>query len=180
MSRREARRLIAAAVPSRRVGSKMKKIITMLLVASTVGGCGFGMYAKMPDLYATPWRAIEVSYVVHTNLTEVARTWSSTNQPTLDRLQQSLEIHRGGDLWGYSGSSFHKIQLEMQNGREFQMDISGKNQMGLNDYEVLKTGFHVELTSKFRDTLTTVIEEETGETPVFYHTPQCCEEHRNQ
>lgn len=160
---------------------KNKKIFIILgVVAILIIGVfyffGPGLIKKVPDLHKSKWQSISVKYLPDDDQIDnwepndtvlIFEQWSTTDQTMLDQLQESFAVLDSGDLWGYSTMDFNKIELELANGRKYVLHFSTATQMVLNDYEKIKTGFKIDVTFDFYNTLKSMIKADTNE-PVFF------------
>ena len=143
--------------------SRISISVILCIVSLTLGGCRTLMYAKVPDLHNSKWESITVEYLVNTDSGQQRKTWSTADQSVLYQLQQSLKITRSGDLWGYGTMTSNKSDLELADGRKYVLHINSETQLCLNDYEMIKTGWGLDASPSFKNTLETQIESETKE-----------------
>jgi hypothetical protein len=149
---------------------KAKKLIgiSVAIGVLSLNGC-WTMQAKMPDLHSAKWKSLEVEYLVKTDSGEERKVWSTADPTVLDRLQKSLKIASGGDLWGYGTMTSNKIGLELANGRKYILHVNSDTQLCLNDYEKAKTGWGIHATADFQQTLKQLIKTATKEDVSWYH-----------
>lgn len=160
---------------------KKKYIISIILLLIISFGYwivsnDFFMYEKVPNLYDTRWKSISVEYLFDKCSIKNKETWSTTDQQILNKIQESLHIKYSGDLWGYAsvgsvdrnGDTFNKIDLELNDGRKYELDFGSETEMGLDDHEITETGFRLEVTSDFHDVLKEIIQN-TQKRPIYLY-----------
>lgn len=150
--------------------NKTLLIIGVIIVFAIVLFFFFGKelyYSEPPNLHESRWKSITVEYQTEENKSE-KQVWTTTDQIILDQLQASFKVIGGGDLWGYAIMTSNKIKLELVNGLKYELHLDSKTGVILNDYENLETGFGLEVSPDFYNTLKKVIKSAKKESVYFY------------
>jgi len=140
----------------------------LALGALSLSGC-WTMQVKIPDLHSAKWKSLEVEYLVKTDSGERGRVWSTVDPKVLDCLQKSLVVASDGDLWGYGTMTSNRIAIQLADGRKYILHVISDNHLCLNDYGSAKTGWSLDATADFQQTLKALIQEATKDDLIWYH-----------
>jgi len=125
------------------------------------------LYHPLPNLHKSKWVFISVEYTVFGNSKEEKHKWSTNDSKILDKLQKVFKVYGGGDLWGIGMMTTNKIYIECANGEKWIMYITDPDEVSVCRFSNPVTGFGMNISSDFYNTLKSIIQA-TEDKPIFF------------